>query len=286
MKLSKKFLKIVSVILLTLIIAFYILLVMFSAPKSNDEVIEEFAESIVQPTLTINSYKNFEYRVVGMQREIDSSKLNLVFIHGAIGSSLDFKKYMSDSLLHTKANMISYDRVGYNYEDKHLAQKTLQFEIEVLMDVVKDLDPNKTILVGYSYGGPIALAVKEKYRSIVLLAPAVYSEVEPMPWAINLYKWKATRWLFPNVWKSASEEKLSHVQELKKYESNWSKNLSSTIVSIHGDEDGIVPYENSLFLEKQFPEEQFQLVTIPGAGHSLVWSEFDFIKSEFLKLLD
>ena len=69
----------------------------------------------------------------------------------------------------------------------------------MLNDVLKNLDKNKTIVVGYSYGGPIALAVKSsKYKSIVLVAPAVYSKVEPMPWMLNFYKWKATRWLVPD----------------------------------------------------------------------------------------
>ncbi len=58
----------------------------------------------------------------------------------------------------------------------------------------------------------------------------------------------------------------------------------SNVLSIHGDSDGIVPYENSLFLQKQFPENQFELKTIKGAGHALVWSNFDFIKNELLKL--
>jgi len=113
----------------------------------------------------------------------------------------------------------------------------------------------------------------------------VYSKVEPMPWMLNFYKWKLTRWLVPAVWKSASEEKMNHKEDLQKFENNWDVN-PSVIISIHGNADGIVPYENSLFLEKKFPEKRFKLVTINNAGHGLVWSNFNFIKSQFLKILD
>ena len=155
---------------------------------------------------------------------------------------------------------------------------------DACLDILKTLDKNKTIIVGYSYGGPIALAVKAAYKKIVLVAPAVYSKVEPMPWMLNFYKWKATRWLVPTIWKSASEEKMNHRTELEKFEHNWKLNPSK-IISIHGDEDGIVPYENSLFLQEQFPEEQFKLITVPDTGHALVWTQFELIKSELLKQL-
>ena len=283
MKFFKKILKIIGAILVVLLITVYILFVNFSSAKSNSEIQELFKEVGVEVFVAENTFKDFKYRTVSVQKDIDTNKTTLVFVHGAIGSSIDFKKYMSDSLLKTKFNMISYDRLGYNYNDETLAQKSLKLEVDLLKGFIKNLNPEKTILIGYSYGGPIVLAVKEKYKQVVLLAPAVYSKVEPMPFMLNFYKWKITRWLVPHVWKSASLEKMTHKTELQKYEQNWKKNPSQ-IISIHGDSDGIAPYENSLFLEKQFPENQFTLKTINKAGHSLVWSNFEFIKNEFLKL--
>ena len=285
MRIFKKILKISAIVFIILFVGVYILFVDFSSIKSNQEIFDEFKSDFNKPFITKNTYKEFKYRVVSMQKEIDTSLTTFVFIHGAPGSSLDFKKYLADSLLNTKTNMISYDRIGYNFEDKFTAQKSIDFELEILNDVVKILDKDKTVLVGYSYGGPIALAVKEKFKNIILLAPAVYSKVEPMPWMLNFYKWKATRWLVPKIWKSASEEKMSHKSELQRFENNWARNLSK-ITSIHGDSDGIVPYENSLFIKAQFPENQLKLITIKSAGHGLVWSNFKLIKSEIIKTIE
>ena len=100
---------------------------------------------------------------------------------------------------------------------------------------------------------------------------------------VNFYKWKWTRWLVPHVWRSASVEKQTHARELEKYERYWSEN-PTPIISIHGTSDGIVPYENSLFLQAQFPKKQFVLKSLDGVGHSLVWSQEQLIKNELLKL--
>jgi len=283
MKLVKKVSKIILTVLMLLLITVYLLFVNFSSPKSDEEIHQTFKEVEVPLFIAKNTFEGFKYRTVSVQKVIDTSKATLVFVHGAIGSAIDFKNYMIDSLMRAKFNMVSYDRVGYNYDDSTLAQKSLKFEVAVLKDFSKNLHPKNTILVGYSYGGPIVLAMKEKYKDIVLLAPAAHSVVEPMPFMLNFYKWKLTRWLVPHVWKSASLEKISHKRELQKYEHNWKMNPSN-IIAIHGDSDGIAPYGNSLFLKGQFPEKQFKLRTINDAGHSLVWSNFEFIKKEFLKL--
>jgi len=155
----------------------------------------------------------------------------------------------------------------------------------MLNNIAKNLDPKNTILIGYSYGGPIVLASLKHYKKVILLAPAVYAKVEPMPWALNFYKWKTTRWMLPKVWQAASKEKISHKNDLMAFQDGWNKNKSS-ILSIHGNEDWIAPYENSIYLNENFPSEQFELVTLNGGGHGLVWSHFDEIKKQIIKQLN
>ena len=283
MHLVKRIFKIGTLFFLVLFIAAYLVFVRFSSPKSDVEIHSLFHEAGVPAFIKQNKLHVFDYRKIAMQKAIDTSKVTLVFVHGAIGSAIDFKNYMTDSLMRSAYNMVSYDRVGYNYNSTVLAQKSLKFEMDVLQDVVQNLKPEKTILVGYSYGGPIVLGVKKRCKQLVLLAPAVYSAVEPMPCMLHFYESKYTRWLVPHVWQSASVEKQTHKTELQKYEEHWIEN-SSPVMSIHGTSDGIVPYVNSLFLQEQFPEKQFVLKTIHGAGHSLVWSHEQFIKNELLKL--
>jgi pimeloyl-ACP methyl ester carboxylesterase len=283
MTIFKKILKILSWSVFLLFVGLYVSFYYFTLPKSDEKVLAEFEESVVKPKLTHATFKDFEYRKLSFEK--DTNLPTIVFVHGTIGSCLDFSKYIQDKELSEKANFISYDRVGYNYHDKNNVQESIAFEASLLEEITKNLPKEKTILVGYSYGGPIALAVKNTYKSIVLLAPAVYSKVEPMPWMINLYNWKMTRWLVPGIWKQAAKEKLTHQEDLQNFEKNWQQNLN-TIISIHGKEDAIVLYENSNYLKRQFSKEQFQLMTLDDAGHGLIWSHFDFIQQQLLNQLD
>jgi pimeloyl-ACP methyl ester carboxylesterase len=283
MRIFKKILKIAGLILLILFIGLYIAFYRMTDPKPDAEVMESFQEMGVTPSITWEKFRTFDFRKVAIQQ--DSTLPTFVFVHGTIGSVLDFKKYMTDSLLLTKANMIVYDRIGYNYEDEHSTQESIAFEADMLEYIIKDLNPEKTILVGYSYGGPIVLASKKKYKEVLLFAPAVYSEVEPMPGFIKIYEWKLTRWLVPPIWKEAAKEKLTHRQDLKNFEDSWDEN-PNPITSVHGESDMIVPYANSEYLQQIFPEEQFTLVAIPDAGHGLVWTEFSALREALLNTLD
>lgn len=285
MRRLKKTLKFFATLFAILFLVFYALFVYFSQPKSDVQILKAFNQSAFQPILTQNKYRGFSYRLLEMQRDIDSLKPTIVFVHGTPGSALDFKEYLSDSLLNTKANLIAYDRIGYNYQDKNRTQASILFERDLLADLLKNLPKNNTILVGYSYGGPVALAITEPLKKMILLAPAAIAKEEVVPWAIHFYQWKLTRWMLPKIWRMASIEKLAHEKDLKKNEKNWVLNKNQ-ILCIQGDEDQIVPYANSIALKSMFPSTQFQLKTLEGAGHGLIWSEFASIKNELLKSID
>lgn len=282
-KFLKKTLKITAWILLLLVVGFYIFFYVATSPKSDETVLEPYKELGIKAELSYEKFKNFDYRKLSIVR--DTTLPTLVFVHGTIGSVRDFERYMKDSLISTKANVLAYDRIGYNYKDKNDVQESIAFEVAMLEDIVKEIPNDNIILVGYSYGGPIALASKQIYKQVVLLAPAVYSKVEPMPAMLNFYKWRLTRGLVPPVWKQASKEKMSHPKDLENFEKTWYTSPSN-VVSLHGDQDWIVPFSNSEYLAKQFPKDQFELEVVKEAGHGLIWTHFEEIRNHLLSYLD
>jgi len=285
LKRLKKILKIVLIFIIVLFGALIILFYKFSTPKTDADIEKQFSKSESSVFIKNRSYKNFNYRVLEAQKEINTLLPTIVFIHGSIGSALDFKRFIVDEELNKKANLITYDRVGYGVKQTGNVQESIKFETELLEDLIGEIDFSNVILVGYSYGGPIALASKNNFKKKVLLAPAVYSKYEKMPWGLNLYKWKATRWLMPNIWKAASKEKLSHKKDLQNFEEDWNTGKSK-VLSIHGDKDWIVPLENSIHLKENLSPEQFELVTLKGAGHGFVWSHFTDIRNILLQQLN
>jgi len=56
-------------------------------------------------------------------------------------------------------------------------------------------------------------------------------------------------------------------------------------LSIHGKEDFIVPFENSVFLQEILGKTKFSLIPLEEGDHSLIWTNFDLIKIELIKSL-
>lgn len=280
MRFFKKVFKISSYIFITLLVIFLVLVHIVFQPKTDEDILEE----IPGVSLKHKEYKGFQYRLIFNRKQIDTTLPTLIFVHGSPGSLLDFKEYFKDETLKEKANMVSYERIGYGIQNSGNVQN-INYEIDMLNFLMRDYDHTKTILVGYSYGGPIALGSKKHYKKVVLLAPSVFSEVEPMFWFLKFYEWKATRWIMPRILRGASKEKLQHANDLRLYEENW-HTTPANVVSVHGDKDWIVPYSNSEYLDSKFSSEKFDLITVEGAGHGFIWSQFDTIKNELLNVIN
>lgn len=285
MRRLKKILKVVIIIISLLILGTLIAAHLMLKPKSDDKVLEKLDNAYHKPFISYNKYKNFEYRVVTMQKVIDTTLPTLVFVHGSPGSPLDFARYFKDSLLNKKANILGYERVGYGLMNAGNIQGSIKSELEILHDVIKNIPSEKIVLIGYSYGGTIVLASPKNYKFKVSLASAISADLEPMFWTLNLYKWPITRPLIPKSVQAAAKEKYAHLTDLPNYDTLWTFS-KSPVVNIQGDKDWIVPYENSLILEYKFRNKDFKMVKIQDSGHELIWSDFDLIKNEILLTLN
>ena len=278
----RKVIKIIGWTLLVLIIVLSYLVYRFTSPNTDDDIIENFEGETYQPHISYENFKDHKVRVIHMQNEIDKKLPIIFFVHGSPGSSMDFQRYMKSEALNKAANIISYDRVGYGQFNTGEVLNSLEDELALMHQLLNGMDIKKVVLVGYSYGGTLIMASNKDYKKKIALAAAVRGDLEPMFWVINLYKWPLTRPIVPKVFKGATLEKIRHLTELKAYKNKW--NISpSQVLSIHGKEDFIVPFENSIFLDSLFNGDKFSLITLENGNHSLIWSNFELIETELLK---
>lgn len=254
----------------------------------DNAVVKSFKKSHLTVKIYRTSYQGKPMRYVAT-KPIDVKLPTLFFIHGTPGSSADFFKYLQDSVLNQKANLISVDRLGYGFSNFGQAKTSITEQANSIINILTENQLDKVILVGWSYGGTIAAKMvmlnPEMVKHVVLIAPAISPKDEKYFALGKLAQWQLTSWMIPKVFKVAEDEKLTHAKELKLMLPDWSK-IQTPITYYHGDNDQIVPYANANFIKQEMASNYLNLITIKDGSHFIVFKNYDLIKTELLRILD
>jgi len=277
-----------------LIIPFSLLLLLafanscISLRMNDKDVVESFNKVNQTPQIYYTSYKGKKMRYI-TSKPFDNNLPTVLFLHGAPGSSSDFYSYLKDTSLSAKANLISIDRLGYGYSDYGNSETSLTTQAESAYNILKENNVKKAVVMGWSYGGPVAVKLTVLHPDIVkhaiLIAPAISPEDEKYFILGKLAYWKLTRWMIPRAFRVAEDEKLSHVKELNLLLLDWSK-ITTPITYYQGDKDRIVPFANAAFIENHLDKKYLKMVKIKGGNHFLMFKHYDMVKTEINRILN
>lgn len=281
-----------SIIKLLRFLPIYILLMIISTAcvsfrESDKKVFRKFKNTTVLPKIYHTNFEGKELRYIS-DKEIDSSLPSIIFIHGAPGSAGNYFRYLKDVALGAKANLITVDRLGYGYSEFGNAETSIETQAKSIFAVAEAHKLTTIILVGWSYGVPIAAKMAYLYPEVkhsVLVAGAVSPEHEKYFGIAKIARWKLTKWMVPKPLKIADDEKMTHEHELKKMLDDWQK-ITSPITYYHGTKDKIVPYENMYFIEKKVPKTVLNAVSLEGMNHFILFKKYDLVKKELLHILE
>lgn len=252
---------------------------------SDTRINDFFTSKTMKPQF--NTYQASERSIFYASIGADTLPM-VLFIHGAPGAWTDYIKYFSDSNLVSKARLVAMDRPGYGKSGvgKPVTSISQQAEmIRPLLDLNKSKHP--PILVAHSYGGPIAvrIAMEEKVKAMLLLAPQVDPEHEKQ-FAINkLAELRVIQWMLPGMWMTAYFEKKTHVDELKKLDGDWKK-ISAPTIYMFGERDMIVPPANAVYAKRKLTNAPFEVIAIPNENHFIVWTQYDSVTKMILKMIE
>jgi pimeloyl-ACP methyl ester carboxylesterase len=289
-----KTLKWISILLGTLTVFIMLLrleiignpMVNMSFRYSDAKIMEKFAENPTAPSIGRMPFEQKEIRYLLLERDI--SLPYVVFIHGAPGSLIDYLDFFKDEKLSAQYNLLSIDRLGYGYSDFGQSETSMKKQAAALMEVVHSVcKNNKVIVVGHSYGGPVALMMEARFprtfKSILLLAPAIDPENEKEIRIAGLGVNPLTSWLVPPALRVAAAEKTTHISELEKLEPLL-RNINIPICHMHGTKDSLVPYENVAFSEKHFSDHILEIVTLEKVDHFLPWTHHELIVDKLVQM--
>jgi len=278
---------------LGVLIFFVILLLVFDQlvqfRMDNKDLLAWFHQRHVDPHI---GYFQSEGRKIRYVEAGDSPDATILFIHGAPSSLSYWRNYMTDSTLLTRATMYAADRPGYGYSGLADAMPDLAEQAAVQKPILDSLHKahHPVIVVGVSYGGPIACRFAMDYPDLVdglvLVAPPIGPGREKIFWFTYLVESPFVHWFVPRMLQTANKEKIHHKEELEKMLPLWDR-IHVPVIYLQGDKDGLVDTSNAGFAREHLKNAPYlDIRMIPGRGHLIAFAEKDRIEKAILQLLD
>jgi len=284
MKILKKVVLIFSTTLLLLLV----LLNSCATFKDSDaKIYKAFKKDHKKIKIYRTAYHNKTLRYIS-NKAIDSNLPTLLFIHGAPGSSDNFYRYLKDNELAKKANLITLDRLGYGYSDYGNSETSIEVQAESIYTIIQKHELKNVIVIGWSYGVPIAAKMAYNYSEIkhsILIAGAISPNDEKFFALAKPLQWKLTKWMFSKAMRVSNDEKITHVAELEKMQDNW-QHIKTPILYYHGTKDWIVPYKNLAFIKEKVTDSLLTAKTIQKGNHFIIFKNFEMIKKDILTALE
>lgn len=236
--------------------------------------------------LSFNNYIENDYKI---HYAISGNKnaSTILFIHGSPGAWNAYEKYLLDSNLLKKYNLISIDRIGFGYSNFNHPQN-LKVQSNVVSNFINAIKNNKPIyLVGHSYGGPLVASIaaqNKNVNAILILAGAVCLDAEnPEKWR-KIFINNPLQYLVPGALSPSNYELWWLKKDLVELNKNVNKITCKTIV-IHGDKDQLVPFENLSYIVKNFTSvDTLKAISLKDENHFIPWTNFELVKKELILL--
>jgi pimeloyl-ACP methyl ester carboxylesterase len=198
----------------------------------------------------------------------------VVFIHGSPGNAQEWAPLLSRAP--RDQYRIAVDRLGFGESAVEEPVVTLADHAGALAPLLDVGDGRKSILVGYSYGGPVALRaaldMPEHVAGIVLVGSAAdpdFEEIHPLQ---ELAALEIFAQILPAELANANAELVALEPELAAMAAELER-LDVPVTIIHGLEDSLVPPENILFLHINLPRHiPVRTMLVEGGDHFLPWT--------------
>ncbi|WP_375584504.1 alpha/beta fold hydrolase [Cyclobacterium xiamenense] len=212
----------------------------------------------------------------------------LLFIHGAPGSSSAFLTYLKSERLRAAYSLLAVDRPGYGYSE-YGSYQPIPKQYRAIQRILELSGiTSNVVTIGHSFGGTIsgyiAIQNPDWLTGTVMIAPAIDPAQEKYLWFGKLALYPATRWMAPRSLQVAADEKYSHEQELNTFINDWYR-IQKPVLHIHGDADGLVPYDNVSFSKEKIPAKWLEVKTLENKGHLIPFTERETMIDEIIRFV-
>ena len=213
----------------------------------------------------------------------------LLLIHGAPGSLWGYMNLMDDIDLQKQFHIVSVDRVGYGKSrlKKRKFVTSIETQARALLPVLAlNRSSEKITVLGRSYGAPIAAKMvtlmPDAIKELIMVSPVIDPDKEKFYWFSKWGRNSFIQLFLPGAFNTATAEKYSHSNELKKLLPVW-ENLTVPTTVIQGGNDWIADPLNLEFAKKHIKSKRAQYIFLHNAGHMITYTHAAMIKEMLMK---
>ncbi len=195
----------------------------------------------------------------------DSRNASVILIHGSPGTSETFARLFSvPSLDHFYLQ--APDRPGYGKSHPGHSVTSLSDQARL---VAESMD-HTSVIVGYSYGGAVAvklaLLYPEKVKALILLAPALNPELEKLKWWQSPAYISIIRNLLPSDARVSMEESIALPSFLHELALN---EIKVPVVYVQGLKDKTVSLKTADYVKEHFTGTHVSFHLMENIDHHL-----------------
>jgi pimeloyl-ACP methyl ester carboxylesterase len=149
----------------------------------------------------------------------------------------------------------------------------------------------RTILVGHSYGAPVALTTALRFTNqvagVILIGGSVDPSQERTSWIQRFADSPMVSWLLPRALSQCNRELLTLRTDLEHLQPQL-RTLKVPVVMLHGGKDRQVPVANVSYLRQQFADARhtnlFIPMVFPGYNHFIPWEHPEAVEAALVEL--
>ena len=216
---------------------------------------------------------------------------NIVFIHGTPATAAVFGEQFRHPF--PRANLVALDRPGFGASGPDRRRPSLEDQANAIGALLTNEPTRRTILVGHSYGAPVALLAALKFTNEVAGVVLIGGSVDPAQertYAIQRFAdWPLVSWLVPRSLRQCNRELLTLRGDLVRLQPQLSA-LAVPVVMLQGGKDRQVPVANVDYLRAQLAAagktNLFDQLVFPDYNHFIPWEHPDAVEAAIRMVTD
>lgn len=219
------------------------------------------------------------------------AKWDIVFIHGTPATAAVFGEQFRHPF--PGANLLAADRPGFGASGPDRRAPGLDDQANAIGALLPHERTRQTILVGHSYGAPVALVAALKFPNQIAGVVLIGGSIDPaqeQPYAVQrAADWPLVSWLAPRSLRQCNRELLTLRGDLVNLQSQLPK-LAVPVVMLHGGKDHQVPVSNVEYVRTRLTNagrgNLFEQLIFPEYNHFIPWEHQDAVEAAIRMVTD